>query len=373
MAEINPSSKSILDEVMQAQDESYLHDFNPQETVSAILKLLGRRESEVLARRYSLSGQPAHTLEEIGKAYQITRERVRQIEAAALRTLQDSKQVKKQLDAAVKAISAVMENHGKVMEEQHLLDELLQNRENSDLNRHSALFIMEVADDFTAHRETPELKKIWALTGGDVERAKKIIEMVIEHFSGHGEPVHADKVYEHFSRHPSYAEHRDILSDAVLKALLSISKKVSQNPFQEWGLAHWENIRPRGVRDKAYMVIKKHGKPIHFTQIAELINRTRFDSKRAHPQTVHNELIKDRRFVLVGRGLYALKEWGFEPGTVADMIEKVLREAGHPLKKSEIVGAVGKTRMVKNNTIILGLQDKKRFRKFEDGRYGLVA
>src|SRR3989344_4735689 len=66
------------------------------------------------------------------------------------------------------------------------------------------------------------------------------------------------------------------------------------------------------------LVIRKHGSPIHFRDVAKQI-MVMF-KKKAHVATTHNELIKDPRFVLVGRGLYALAEWGYAPGIVRDVI-----------------------------------------------------
>ena len=91
--------------------------------------------------------------------------------------------------------------------------------------------------------------------------------------------------------------------------------------------------------------------------------------RKANIATVHNELIKDSRFVLVGRGLYALKEWGYEPGVVKEVIAKVLRAEDKPLTKEEVFQKVLKQRLIKENTILLNLQDKSCFFKDEAGRY----
>jgi DNA-directed RNA polymerase delta subunit len=80
------------------------------------------------------------------------------------------------------------------------------------------------------------------------------------------------------------------------------------------------------VRDYAYLAVKKHGSPLHFREVAQLIEK--MFHRKAHIATTHNELIKDSRFVLVGRGMYALKEWGYTSGVVRDVIREVLREKG---------------------------------------------
>ena len=152
---------------------------------------------------------------------------------------------------------------------------------------------------------------------------------------------------------------------------LSISKELGKNVFNEVGLMSWAEIKPKGVRDKAYLVLKKENNPKHFTEIARLINSTGFSNRRANIQTVHNELIKDLRFVLVGRGLYGLSEWGYKAGTVKDVLVDVLKASTKPLAKAELVAKVLNSRVVKENTILLNLQDSKVFSKQEDGTYVL--
>jgi hypothetical protein len=90
--------------------------------------------------------------------------------------------------------------------------------------------------------------------------------------------------------------------------------------------------------------------------------------KRAHEATTHNELIKDDRFVLVGRGLYALAEWGYVSGVVRDVIRKVLNKYG-PMTREEIFNKVMKERYVKENTVLVNLQNSTYFKKDADGKY----
>jgi len=156
-----------------------------------------------------------------------------------------------------------------------------------------------------------------------------------------------------------------------LDTCLSVSKTISKNIFDEVGLVSWPEVKPRGVKDKAYLVLKKAKSPKHFGDIAKLINEVSFSNKKANVQTVHNELIKDGRFVLVGRGMYALSEWGYSSGTVKDVLVNILKKSQKPLAKASLVAKVMDARMVKENTILLNLQDSKTFSKKEDGTYTL--
>ena len=109
---------------------------------------------------------------------------------------------------------------------------------------------------------------------------------------------------------------------------------------------------------------------MYYGDIAKKIAEMGFDAKDVNVATTHNELILDDKYVLVGRGLYGLKEWGYQSGTVTEVISAILTELG-PLTKEEIVEKVSKQRLVKQTTVNLALMNKLRFRK-NDGRYELV-
>ena len=76
----------IEDEEAPAPEEITVQDIL-EERVHAMLEALPHREALVLRLRYGLEGGKVHTLKEIGEKMGITRERVRQIEAQALRRL----------------------------------------------------------------------------------------------------------------------------------------------------------------------------------------------------------------------------------------------------------------------------------------------
>jgi hypothetical protein len=103
-----------------------------------------------------------------------------------------------------------------------------------------------------------------------------------------------------------------------------------------------------------------------------MINTIKFDNRIAYPPTIHNELILNKEYVLVGRGIYALREWGYKPGVVVDVIESILHAHATPMTRQAIVEAVLKQRLVKKNTIHLALTNKKKFRRLEDGSYTLI-
>jgi len=157
--------------------------------------------------------------------------------------------------------------------------------------------------------------------------------------------------------------------EEVARRWLSMSKMVAKNPLGEWGRASSPNIRTRGVKDYAFLVMRRHGSPMHFREVADSISKT--FNKKVHYATCHNELIKDPRFVLVGRGMYALAEWGYKAGTAREVIRDILKRDG-PLSKENIIQKVNKERYFKPNTVLVNLLNPKYFKKNKNGHYTLA-
>ena len=65
-----------------------------KQRIDKMLKTLNPREERIIRLRYGLEDNIIHTLEEIGKEYGITRERVRQIEVRAIRRLRHPARIK---------------------------------------------------------------------------------------------------------------------------------------------------------------------------------------------------------------------------------------------------------------------------------------
>jgi hypothetical protein len=182
----------------------------------------------------------------------------------------------------------------------------------------------------------------------------------------------AEQFLENFKELEFYKNNQNTLEDKVILNYLELIVEIEKNVFGHWGLNSWKEVKPKDVGDKAYLIMKHHKKPEHYSVITEMINKAKFDNRTAYKETVHNELIKDTRFILIGRGIYALSEWGYKPGVVSDVIIDILKGAGEPLPKEKIIEEVMKKRMVKKNTILVGLSNKKFFKKIGKNSYSLV-
>lgn len=338
----------------------------PQETTKQLLnKLPSRRMRDVVIKRFGIGPRRRKTLEAVGQDYKITRERVRQIEESALRHLSKDDNVAG-VKSATGALEAYLKDRGGVMAEHQLFATLVDKRHYPDLS-----LLLRISKPFQAFPETAAYHTRWALSKDAASKAEQAMDAVVDHLVGRNCPVSEKELYDvtHRKIEDIYGEK---VGEDVTASYLGTSKTIRKNPYDEYGLVSWSSINPRGTKDRAYAVLSKAKHPLHFREVADAISKTGWTKKKAHAQTVHNELIKDSRFVLVGRGLYALRDWGYEPGVVRDVLVSVLKSAGRPLSKEEVVKLIQDKRLVKPQTILLNLQNKTLFRRTDEGKYFLV-
>lgn len=337
--------------------------FNPKQVVKRLLNSLPDRAQDVIIGRFGLNQDGEEmTLESIGKKYGITRERVRQIENYAINHIRKSEVYNKE-ESVFEELKDVIKQMGAVVGEDQLLNYLSKD----EVAQKHIHFLLVVGNNFEKIKEDPEFKHRWHI---DNTLAEKIHEALRKLYSGLGD----DEIIPEAEIISSFLEHLKDVSDEykqdeILTRWLSISKNIAKNPLGEWGKSKSPNIKTKGVRDYAYLILRRHGSPIHFREVAKLIGEV--FNKKAHIATTHNELIKEPRFVLVGRGLYALKEWGYSTGVVKDVIREVLEKNG-PLSKEDILEKVLKERYVKQNTVMVNLQNPKYFKKNKQGLYTVI-
>lgn len=366
----SPISSSILDKIMGTQTQNSLNDFQPVGLVGKLLATLRERDCQILSKRFGLLDHEVETLEAIGQKNNLTRERVRQIEKDSLVFLKKSKDV--ELEAALQLIFDTIMEHGNVMSEEFLMQTMLVNR--LDLKEQRAIkFLLNLGEQFKNLRENNAYYDSWHIVGFDLTKLQEVIGQFTKILEDHGRVLSQDDLNAKFKQSALYRDNQSMLTDNALKSYLNVAKNIQINPFNEIGLKNWSEVKPRDVGDKAYLVLKHHGKPEHYSTITEMINENKFDQRTAYQETVHNELIKDNRFVLVGRGIYALSEWGYKKGVVADVIKEVLKSNGRPLSRDEIVNEVLKKRQVKRNTILVGLSNRKNFQKVGKDKYTIVS
>ncbi len=323
--------------------------------ISDSLSLLKKdRDRDIILRRYGIATGSTQTLEEIGKDMGITRERVRQIEKAAITKIRQQFKHDHQLNDNLIAIT---NNKGGIIGFASLINEL-----NLDgKNQPHLSFLIKVNPKFTFLDKNDSHADMLFLSDSYNENGVlKLQEQLVTVISNQGKPSRFDKFAKQFdSKHKQEA----LLELAIVSTNLA-------NLDNIWGLSIWPEVNPKSIRDKIYLVLKKNARPMHFSEISTKISELKANPKNVTTQAVHNELIKDGRFVLIGRGIYALGEWGYNPGTVADIIAVILRERS-PLSKEDIITKVLARRQVKTTTIALNLQEKPQFIRDNNDMYRL--
>lgn len=337
--------------------------FKPKDVTKKLLAVLAPRAREVVGKRYGLEdGNKRQTLESIGQKYGITRERVRQIENAALAAIKKSPEFKT-FDPIFDQLKQVLHDHGGIVHEDQFLEAVAKDQ----ASQNHIHFLLVLGEAFTKLKEDDEFHHRWTVDARLADKVHNSIRNLCQNFS------ESDLVSEPELISSFLNELKDVTKDPEVKEFakswISLSKRIGKNPLGEWGLSQSPNVHMRGIRDYAFLVLRKHGSPMHFTEVASEI--TKMFGKKAHPATCHNELIKDKRFVLVGRGLYALTEWGYSRGIVSEVIKNILDKEG-PLSRDEVIAKVKKERYVKDNTIMVNLQNNKLFKKTKDGKYTLA-
>ncbi len=319
--------------------------------------VLTGKEKEVIVKRFSLDNKPKLTLEKIGQSFSVTRERIRQIEKIALSKLRRTVETTK-LNVINKLAREILNKNGGVLLEVKLVAEILGNILSlQEVDGNIIKLALNINPEITKIEKTNVFKPFWRLQTIPMEDLKMIIETGIGILNKKGDVIADDKLGEEVTA--ACKEKGKQFSTPQVLSTMEVDKRIKRVK-EGFGLIYWRHINPRSIRDKAYIVLKKTGNPLHFVDIANKIAESGFDKKVVTTQAVHNELIRYEQFVLVGRGLYALKEWGYKKGTVADVIEGLLRKKS-PMTKQEIIQGVLKQRQVKKGTISLNLQKNPQF------------
>jgi len=334
-------------------------EFNPIEITEEFLRYLKPREKEILSMRFGLDPDHPKTLAFIGNRFNLSRERIRQIVDQLILKINASKNFKAKIEFLVNLI----QKEGGILADSTLMEKILPKDATNGLKNHLR-FLLFCSHNLFLIKYNPKFKKSWAHSSMPSQDLDSLVSQIESFLENVGKEQDLDSILETISREK---QSKIKVTKIFLKSLLGASKDILKTD-NKWGLSSWRHINPRSIRDKVFIVLVKHNKPAHFLKITDLI-RDSYNEKNATIKAVHNELISDERFVLVGRGVYALKSWGYNPGTVADVIEEVLKEEGRPLHRDEIADKVLAKRFVKRSTIIINLTERDQFLHVGKGHF----
>ncbi len=343
--------ENLLEKMVKEKKSEELARLDATGIVDSLFSELLDRERDILSRRFGLKGDKGETLEKIGGLHKLTRERVRQIEAASIKKIKKLEKLETSIATLKEVVNSLLVEHGGLIRRDYLLDILtvvcleLNDEANAgqpeyEVNRqvyrnHFNFLIsklmndeLELVDD--AGHFNPSFKK----KDQAVDHLEELAADLLQKVEGLKKTMTTEELLALLKDLAAYNKHQERLNQAdssdittvfkskvfpdkaelinsnkVLYSLLQAVKNLEQNKYGEWGIANWGEVKPKTVNDKIYLILKHAGEPLHFTEIAKKINDMKFDKKTANAATVHNELILDGRYVLVNRGTYGLKEW----------------------------------------------------------------
>lgn len=330
-----------------------------QELLDSLFMVLTDKEAMVIQKRFALKGEQKQTLEKIGKHFNVTRERIRQIESIALSKLKRTVRTTR-LDEVNALAKEILRANGGLLREDKLITECLKRIVAAKEVDGAVLRLsFSIDPDMILGSRAQTFIPFWRLETLSMDDVSLIVNNIVKILKKRKNCMNSEEIVSAIQALNLFDGR--VPSKELISSSLEIDERLRQIS-EGWGLTEWRFVRPRSIRDKVEIILRKSGEPLHFMDIANRIKDAEFDHKNVTVQAVHNELIRYPQFVLVGRGLYALREWGYEPGTVADVIEKILQDKG-PLSKKEIIAEVAKQRTVKVGTISLNLQKMPYFKR----------
>ncbi len=342
--------ENILEKMIKEEKSEELAKLNAVNIVNSLFSELLDRESDVLSRRYGLKGGKGQTLEKIGQMHQLTRERVRQIEVASVKKIKKLEGLDSCLGVFRGAVEELIKRHGGLLNKDYLLDILTVyalelgdkadeslTDETKEMYRNHLDFLISrlMEDEIETVKKSDRFVVSYKLKEAETTPLEELADDLMNKVSHLSETLTTEQLLDLIKGLDSYNKYQEeidsrdaevdvtrifkskifpdkgeIINDnKVLYGLMQAVKNVDRNKFGYWGPSDSQEIKPKTINDKIYLVLKNTGHPMHFTEIAQKINEVKFDKKPANPATVHNELILDNRYILTGRGMYGLKNW----------------------------------------------------------------
>lgn len=338
------------------------NELKPKEIVEKLLLVLSEKEKFIIQHRFELGTSSKKTLEEIGQHYGVTRERVRQIEKNALKKLK-----RNAFNTPLKFLNeiskGIIKKHGGLLIDSKLIHLVLNTIPTISPEETNEIRLSLTLDpEVERASNTIDLHPHWRLNSIPMNTVRRIGEVGHKRLAQKGDVMALSELVESIR-----SEIREDSPDHLITSTLEIDKR-TKFVKEGVGLKAWRHINPRTLRDKIHFILEKEKKPLHFEDIAQKIRDTRFDNKKINIQAVHNELIRNDHFILIGRGIYALSKWGYNPGTVADVLAGILKD-GKARSREEIMKEVLKQRQVKKITIYLNLKNNPKIKTLAGDKY----
>lgn len=337
--------------------------------INNLKKDLKKREQEILDLRFGLQGEK-QSLAKISARYGITRERVRQIQEKIINNLQRKITTLVDIKPILRIFKKSFEETNNFRDLNSLFTKFQEKYSLADDEKPYLYLLLHLLPDIEKIKED-EFHRLFFVTKVKADKVKKFFHYLSEYFQNK-KLSWSDFVIELKKEFKKKLDEE--LKERTIEEILSISHHLWLNPFNDAGHINSFFIAPKNVKHKILVLFHYYRRPLHFKEIYEELSRLTqkyhhliHDSWQESPDiaTVHNELIRHPEFVLTGRGIYALKEWGYSGLFVKDLILEILKKNKKPMPKEKIFEEVLKQKLVKPQTIQAMLYQLKEKNKIK--------
>jgi hypothetical protein len=283
------------------------------EIINNVFSDLNQREKDIIFRRFGFEGEE-ETLEELAQDYNLTRERIRQIQEKALEKILPVLRSNPETNLLIEKSKKFLKPIG-VRREQTFLNlvqkEFGYNYKETKIFKFFTIFSQKII----FHPGDEDVYGFYALEEKVLKICrhllKKIYFYLLETQRLYTEDELLNLTLKEIKRHFKIEPNSEDLLD-----FLKILKNLGKNPFNFWGLRSNNFITPRCLKDKIIFLFKLEKKPLHFREIYQKLH----ELAKTHDESIHyfwhknynvnsikNELIRHQDFVLVKRGTYYLQ------------------------------------------------------------------
>ncbi len=334
-----------------------------------ILKSLSEREKNVIERRIWLNWE-RETLQSIWNSLtpSVTRERIRQIEESGIKKMW--RMVKWSILANIqkKAIE-YLNFHWWIISSERIINNIIKDfKIENNINKYIIETVIESDYDINKSKQKLGCKIYFYLPHiqrNDVDSChKEIIKILKKKKDVMDKDVLLEQVVKNLKENKNINR---VFADSVVDLFADL---VEWEENLVW-LEKWKILNPATLKDKALYVLKKEKTPMHFVDISNKI--TEYLGEIVKVNTIHNELIKSDDFVLIWRGIYALRDWWFKPGTVMDVIVSILKKKWEAMSTNDIKKEVLKVRNVEPSTVYMNLQNREKIERVGRNYYQLKS
>lgn len=327
----------------------------------------GGRYLDIVKRRYGFVMGEKETLEEIGKSYGLSRERIRQIQQKAFRRMSHPSNASRR--PIINLMERMLFDNGCLVSDQDADSLVSQIFANQPFDGSSLLDLFADLGWIQSHR-IGDLSFYAPKINGF--KLIDFMEDIFELLKKSAEPLSPTSI---LNKLPPIKEIRD----DRLNLLNLITKNCSLDPRIETKIAgKFSTYRMTKYVVNLWIpliiqVLEEAQTPLYYTEIADRVNDKVISSNRhLEPRRAHSLLIENSSFAHVGiRGTYGLIKWGLRKESTGELAIECIEKAGFPLHWEQIYNYISRFKDSPKMNIRSILDQSGKFEKKGTGFYGI--